>query len=70
MVLDQGSGRYVRLNPSGARLWDALGRPCTPPRLAQMLVTEFGIAPRRATADAERFVAELKRLDLIAVRGA
>jgi hypothetical protein len=67
LLLDPSTGAYVRLNESGAMLWEALERPASLPQLAQRLCERYGLDAERATADAERFVASLAERGMVRV---
>jgi hypothetical protein len=65
VVLDPAESRYVRLNPAGSLLWDALAAPATLEALAGRLVDAYAVDAARATADASAFVAALAERDLV-----
>jgi hypothetical protein len=66
VALEARSSRYVAANGAGAVLWHALVAGSTRERLADELVTRFGIDRERAAADVDRFVAELAEQGLLA----
>jgi Coenzyme PQQ synthesis protein D (PqqD) len=66
VALEARSSCYVAANGAGAVLWRALVAGSTRERLADELVTAFGIDRERAAADADRFVAELAAQGLLA----
>ena len=70
LLLDPTTGSYVRLNESGAVLWEALERPASLADLAERLRDRYGLDPGRATADAERFVAALAERGMVRVQAA
>jgi Coenzyme PQQ synthesis protein D (PqqD) len=59
VMLDPGSDRYLRLNPTGRLLWEALSQPATVAELGERLAGAFGISPARAREDTIAFVASL-----------
>lgn len=67
VVLDPTADRYVRLNESGAVLWEALGSPATIGDLARLIAERFGIDDERALADTTAFVRELAGRELVAL---
>lgn len=65
VVLDEAALTYLSANQSGALLWQELARGTTHDQLVSMLVDTFGIDRDAATADVDRFLAELDARDLI-----
>jgi coenzyme PQQ synthesis protein D (PqqD) len=65
VVLDVEDGIAVRLNASGAWLWDRLERPATVDELAAGLAAEFDIDPERAEGDVVAFAREMQRRRLV-----
>jgi hypothetical protein len=65
VALDMGSYHYLTVNDAGAVLWDALHDGSTRPALVDRLVSEFGIAPERAGADVDAFLADLRSRGLL-----
>ncbi len=59
VMLDPRSDRYLRLNRTGGRLWDALEEPLTVAELADRLAEAEAISAERAQEDALAFVNEL-----------
>lgn len=59
VVLDPDADAYVRLNRTGARLWQALEEPQTVGALAEGLERAYGLDADRALADTTRYVADL-----------
>lgn len=55
----------LALNETGGVIWDALAQPRDLDELAAALASEFEVTADAARADAEAFVHELRRLDLI-----
>jgi hypothetical protein len=60
---------YLRLNPSGSRLWEALESPATVAQLASLLERRYGLEPQVALADTVAFVADMSGRGLIDVGG-
>ena len=65
LVLDAQNSRYVKLNRTGAALWDALAEPTDEASLARGLVERHGIDEERAAADVEAFLARLRERGLV-----
>ncbi len=65
VLLDPGSGTYVRLNGTGTVLWEALERPATLDALADRLAAHYDLDPGRAREDAARFVDALAQRDVV-----
>lgn len=59
VLLRVDSGDAVRVNPTGAWLWQQLAEPTTLATLADRLADRHGIAPDRALADVRSFAADL-----------
>jgi hypothetical protein len=59
VVLDPEADAYVRLNRTGARLWQALAEPRTVGELADDLAGAYRLEPGRALADATAYVDDL-----------
>jgi Coenzyme PQQ synthesis protein D (PqqD) len=66
IVLDLEGSVYLKLNGSGRLLWERLAEGCTDGELAAALVERYRVAPERASADVDAFVAELRRRELLA----
>jgi hypothetical protein len=66
IALDLDGSVYLKLNGSGKVLWERLQQPTTPDDLTQALVERYGIDENQATADAQAFVNELRRRQLLA----
>jgi hypothetical protein len=65
VLLDPVGDRYLRLNATGAALWQLLAEPCSPEALANALGERHGLAAERATRDVGAFVAALRSRRLI-----
>jgi phosphatidylserine/phosphatidylglycerophosphate/cardiolipin synthase-like enzyme len=65
VVLDQQRGLYLGTNPSGARLWKALGEGASRDQLVELLVDAFEIDRDRAADDVDEFLQTLSNQDLI-----
>ena len=69
VLLDAEGDVYLRLNPSGTRLWEALESPTTVAELASVLERQYGLEPDVALADTVAFVAEMSERGLIEAGG-
>ena len=69
MLLDAEGDVYLRLNPSGTRLWEALERPATVAELAAVLEAGYGLEPQVALADTVAFVKTMSDRGLIETGG-
>jgi hypothetical protein len=65
VLLDPVGDRYLRLNATGAALWELLSRPQTPADLAHALAQRHGIDDERAARDAGAFLDALRARDLL-----
>lgn len=66
VVLDPMEDRYVRLNATGSRLWEAVEEgEVDAEELAAVLVREWVLPPDRAQADVAAFLATLAAKGLI-----
>ena len=63
--LEARGSTYVAANTAGAVLWRALADGSTRDRLADELVRTYGIAPERAAADVDGFLAQLAAQGLL-----
>jgi hypothetical protein len=59
------AGEYVAANRSATALWRMLERGASPRELGDALARTWGLDALRALADAERFVAEVDRQELL-----
>ena len=66
ILLDAREGTYLSINGSGTLLWRAIASGATREQLVKALVDTYGIDERRATGDAEEFVASLASQGLLA----
>ena len=66
VLLDLEDGVAVRLNPSGAWLWEQLERPASVADLATALSARFQIDEGQALADVTAFAADLNGRSLLA----
>ena len=64
-VMDPAHKRLHSLNPAGTSIWKGLAAGRSPDELARGLAEEFDVEPRRARADVDVFVTELRRLHLV-----
>jgi hypothetical protein len=66
VLLDVDSGTAVRLNATGAWIWDQLEQPRRVGELADGLAERFEIDEARALGDVVAFAREMTRRDLLA----
>jgi Coenzyme PQQ synthesis protein D (PqqD) len=66
VLLDVDAGTAVRLNPTGAWIWEQLEQPHPVAELAGSLAERFEIAPDRAVDDVIAFAREMVRRELLA----
>jgi hypothetical protein len=67
VLLDVDSGTALRLNPTGAWLWERLEEPRRVEELARGLAERFGVEEPRAIGDVIAFAREMTRRELLAV---
>jgi coenzyme PQQ synthesis protein D (PqqD) len=65
VLLDPVGDRYLRLNASGAALWDLLAEPRTPEHLAQALAERHALDAEVAARDAGAFLDALRARGLV-----
>ena len=65
ILLDPVGDRYLRLNASGAALWELLAQPRAPSDLARTLAERHGLDDEVATRDAQAFLAALRDRGLV-----
>ncbi len=65
IVLDLRSSKYLRLNASGAVLWNRLESGATIDQLAETLVASFDLDAGQASTDAGAFLDTCRALDLV-----
>jgi Coenzyme PQQ synthesis protein D (PqqD) len=65
VLLDGRQATYLSTNGSGTLLWRALADGATREQLVSLLVDAYAIDERRATADADEFVALLASKGLL-----
>ncbi len=65
VALDLRRSVYLAINPSGALLWPALVEGASRDELVTRLSDEAGISAEVASADVERFLAELAEHGLL-----
>jgi hypothetical protein len=65
VLLDPVGDRYLRLNASGAALWDLLAEPRAPEELARALADRHAIDDAVATRDAGAFLEALRARELV-----
>lgn len=69
VLLDAEGDVYLRLNPSGSRLWEALESPTTVAELAAVLERGYDLEPGVALADTLAFVVAMSDRGLIEAGG-
>lgn len=65
IALDLQGSAYLRLNASGAFLWEMLAEPTTSEILTSRLAETYGIPSEKATRDVDEFIAKLVELELL-----
>jgi hypothetical protein len=65
VLLDPVGDRYLKLNSSGAALWELLSEPRRPSDLARSLAERHGIGDELASRDANAFLDALRARDLV-----
>jgi Coenzyme PQQ synthesis protein D (PqqD) len=65
VALDEREAVYLAANPAGAVLWRALASGATHDALVDGLVSTFGIATDRASADVDAFITDLRERGLL-----
>lgn len=65
VALDRRTSNYLAVNPSGAKLWDALASGTTRDRLIDLLVEEFAISREVAQRDTDAFLQMLAEQDML-----
>lgn len=66
VVLNLASSEYLSLNGSGSMLWPLLAEGTTVERMADQLVSAFGIQHERAVSDARAFALSVAEQQLLA----
>jgi hypothetical protein len=66
VLLDVEGGTAVRLNATGAWIWEQLEQPCSVGELASGLAERFEIDEERALGDVVAFAREMMRRELLA----
>ena len=69
VLLDVDAGTAVRLNSTGAWIWEQLEQPCLVSDLASGLAERFEIDEGRALDDVVAFAREMARRELLAAGG-
>jgi hypothetical protein len=65
IALDVRDERYLELNDSGSKLWEALGRGAKRQELVEILVAAYGIERAAAERDVEDFLTQLHKQGLL-----
>jgi hypothetical protein len=65
LVLDIDASEYLSVNPTGARVWEALAAGTTRAALVRMLVEAFRVDDATAEADLDAFLAGLRERGLL-----
>jgi len=66
VALDVRRSLYLAINPSGTELWTLVAEGTDRAALVRRLRERFGLSEERAQTDADAFVGELRRHDLLA----
>lgn len=66
VALDGRRAEYLAVEGSGVALWQTLHAGASREQLIGLLVSRYRIAPERAGADVDAFIAELTAKDLLA----
>ncbi len=67
LLLDQDSGVYHILNPTGARVWELLERGESVDAIAAEVASDYDVDPARAAEDVRAILAQLRRAKLVEV---
>ena len=67
IILDLKTSCYLKTNVVGSLLWEQLQTPCDMESLAATLVETYGIEHEVALHDADQFLDEMNRNDLLVV---
>ncbi len=65
VLVHLATNRIYALNPTGARVWDGLGRGVPLETLRAELAAEFKVEPDRVAREVDALVAELRREGLL-----
>lgn len=65
VLLDERTGRYFQLNPSGALVLDALVSGTELPQAARLLTQRYSITHDRAVADVTALIDQLRTAGLL-----
>lgn len=65
VALDESTLVYLNTNPSGATIWQALAVGTTRDDLVRELLSAYDVDEETATADVDRFIAELDARGLL-----
>jgi hypothetical protein len=65
VLLDPVGDRYLRLNASGAALWQLLAEPRSPQELAKALADRHGLDAEVSARDAGAFLEALRARELV-----
>jgi hypothetical protein len=65
VLLDPVGDRYLRLNATGAALWELLAEPRSHDEIAAALGERHGLESERAARDARAFIAALQSRRLV-----
>jgi hypothetical protein len=66
VALDEETAVYLAANESGGMLWRALSNGSTRDQLGELLCETYDLAPERAAADIDAFLAALREKGLLA----
>ena len=65
VILDQAMGELLRLNPVGGFIWKQLDGGRSTGEIVESVCRQFAIEPSAAEADVERFLSQLRSMELV-----
>ncbi|WP_438297254.1 lasso peptide biosynthesis PqqD family chaperone [Streptomyces sp. HUAS TT7] len=65
VLLDERSGRYFQLNPTGTQVAEGLLAQCSPEDIARHLVRDYDVTTAQAEADITALVEQLRAAELV-----
>lgn len=68
VMMSVQQGRYIALNPIGARIWELLHQPRDRESLHTQLTDEFDVTPEICRSEVDGFLAELRQQGAIIVK--
>jgi len=69
VMMSVQQGRYLALNPIGARIWELLGKPRDRESLHAQLTDEFDVPAETCRLEVDHFLTELRQHGAIVVEG-